>query len=444
MHGRLRRGSRPRLGRGAERRDGGPRLRPARGRCCDLLRVVRRHAAHRDRLLPRRNQSAHGTDKVNGIVNAHLATGRIGRPGMGPFSLTGQPNAMGGREVGGLANQLAAHMDFEPQAVERVARFWNAPRMAAPGAQGRRDVRGGRGPARQGALDHGDQPGCQPAECRPRARRPACLRLRRGVRLHTRYRYRDLRSRAPARGRLGEKDGTVTNSERRISRQGVSPAGRWGAARLVDHHGSRPVHGFRCGFSVHEAAKSSANMRPCPPSRTAARASSTSGASPGSRTRNTTRSSRSMARDSRGSGRDGAPPRRWPISDREWMRPLRCRPPGRAGPRRLGRAAPGPEHRAPARPMAHHDPHGPCPATRPTRRSPWSTSIRDAASKGIHAGDLVRIASRWGGAVVRARLAAACAARHSCRCIGVTGSPRTARPAGSPTPPWTPGPGSRN
>ena len=58
------------------------------------------------------NQSAQGTDKVNAIINCHLATGRIGRPGMGPFSLTGQPNAMGGREVGGLANQLAAHMNF--------------------------------------------------------------------------------------------------------------------------------------------------------------------------------------------------------------------------------------------------------------------------------------------------------------------------------------------
>src|ERR1700680_3903990 len=53
------------------------------------------------------NQSAQGTDKVNAIINCHLATGRIGKPGASPFSLTGQPNAMGGREVGGLANQLA-------------------------------------------------------------------------------------------------------------------------------------------------------------------------------------------------------------------------------------------------------------------------------------------------------------------------------------------------
>lgn len=77
------------------------------------------------------NQSSSGTDKVNSIINCHLATGRIGRPGMGPFSLTGQPNAMGGREVGGLANQLAAHMDFDdPGNIERVRHFWDAPRMA--------------------------------------------------------------------------------------------------------------------------------------------------------------------------------------------------------------------------------------------------------------------------------------------------------------------------
>jgi assimilatory nitrate reductase catalytic subunit len=71
------------------------------------------------------NQSAHGSDKVNAIINCHLATGRIGQPGMGPFSVTGQPNAMGGREVGGLANQLAAHLDFAPEDVERVRRFWH-------------------------------------------------------------------------------------------------------------------------------------------------------------------------------------------------------------------------------------------------------------------------------------------------------------------------------
>src|SRR5690606_40385434 len=78
------------------------------------------------------NQSSSGTDKVNAILNVHLASGRIGREGAGPFSITGQPTAMGGREVGALANQLAAHMDFSPDHVERVARFWRAPHIATP------------------------------------------------------------------------------------------------------------------------------------------------------------------------------------------------------------------------------------------------------------------------------------------------------------------------
>ena len=76
------------------------------------------------------NQSSAGTDKVNAIINCHLYTGRIGWPGMGPFSFTGQPNAMGGREVGGLANMLAAHMGFDAICIDRVRRFWNAPAMA--------------------------------------------------------------------------------------------------------------------------------------------------------------------------------------------------------------------------------------------------------------------------------------------------------------------------
>ncbi len=60
------------------------------------------------------NQSSHvGADKANSITNCHLLTGKIGKLGAAPFSMTGQPNAMGGREVGGLANMLAAHMDLD-------------------------------------------------------------------------------------------------------------------------------------------------------------------------------------------------------------------------------------------------------------------------------------------------------------------------------------------
>tara|TARA_R110001583_G_scaffold41891_1_gene133133 strand:- start:27862 stop:30516 length:2655 start_codon:yes stop_codon:yes gene_type:complete len=71
------------------------------------------------------NQSSSGTDKSNSIINCHLATGRIGKPAMGPFSITGQPNAMGGREVGGLSNQLAAHMDIDnAMHHDLLSRFW--------------------------------------------------------------------------------------------------------------------------------------------------------------------------------------------------------------------------------------------------------------------------------------------------------------------------------
>src|SRR5579863_2219584 len=75
------------------------------------------------------NQSVGGTDKGNAIINLHLATGRINRPGAGPFSITGQPNAMGGREVGGLANTLACHLGFSEGERADVAGFWQAERM---------------------------------------------------------------------------------------------------------------------------------------------------------------------------------------------------------------------------------------------------------------------------------------------------------------------------
>lgn len=76
------------------------------------------------------NQSTTGTDQVNAILNLHLATRRIGKPGAAPFSITGQPNAMGGREVGRLASTLAAHMDFAPENRARVQRFWASPSIA--------------------------------------------------------------------------------------------------------------------------------------------------------------------------------------------------------------------------------------------------------------------------------------------------------------------------
>jgi len=167
------------------------------------------------------NQSAQGTDKVNAIINCHLATNRIGRPGMGPFSLTGQPNAMGGREVGGLANQLAAHMGFDAESVDRVQRFWNAPNMATQEGLKAVDLFDAIAAGRVKALW---VMATNPAVSLPRAdaMRTALAKLDLfvvsevvasndtvGARPHVLF---------PVTA-WGEKDGTVTNSERRISRQ---------------------------------------------------------------------------------------------------------------------------------------------------------------------------------------------------------------------------------
>lgn len=76
------------------------------------------------------NQSQYGADKGNAIINAHLATGKLGYQGAGPFSITGQPNAMGGREVGGLANQLAVHRGFDQESIKLVSEFWQTDNLA--------------------------------------------------------------------------------------------------------------------------------------------------------------------------------------------------------------------------------------------------------------------------------------------------------------------------
>jgi assimilatory nitrate reductase catalytic subunit len=71
------------------------------------------------------NQSSCGTDKNAALINLHLATGQIGKPGAAPLSLTGQPNAMGGREVGGMAHLLSAHRSLDnPEHRAEVARLW--------------------------------------------------------------------------------------------------------------------------------------------------------------------------------------------------------------------------------------------------------------------------------------------------------------------------------
>ena len=76
------------------------------------------------------NQSSQGVDKCLALINIHLLTGKIFKKGNGPFSLTGQPNAMGGREVGALSTMLAVHLDFEKDAIEQVSQFWNTQNLA--------------------------------------------------------------------------------------------------------------------------------------------------------------------------------------------------------------------------------------------------------------------------------------------------------------------------
>ncbi|MBB3612451.1 nitrate reductase [Rhizobium sp. BK602] len=173
------------------------------------------------------NQSSSGTDKVNAILNCHLATGRIGRPGMGPFSLTGQPNAMGGREVGGLANMLAAHMAIESGSDrERVRRFWNAPTIAErPGLKAVdmfRAVADGRIKALWIMATNPvvSMPDADAVE----AAIKACPFVVVSDMLLETDTTRHAHVLLPSLG-WGEKDGTVTNSERRISRQrGFLPA----------------------------------------------------------------------------------------------------------------------------------------------------------------------------------------------------------------------------
>jgi assimilatory nitrate reductase catalytic subunit len=167
------------------------------------------------------NQSAQGTDKVNAIINIHLATGRIGRPGMGPFSLTGQPNAMGGREVGGLANQLAAHMGFSAAEIDRVRRFWNAPCMATTEGLKAVDMFEA---VERGTIKALWVMATNPAVSLPRAgaARAALKKLDLFV-VSENVRSNDTIEAGPQvllpAAAWGEKDGTVTNSERRISRQ---------------------------------------------------------------------------------------------------------------------------------------------------------------------------------------------------------------------------------
>jgi assimilatory nitrate reductase catalytic subunit len=173
------------------------------------------------------NQSISGSDKVNAILNCHLATGRIGKPGCGPFSVTGQPNAMGGREVGGLANMLACHLDLEnPDHRTAVRTFWQVPSVPeAPGLKAVDMFRAvGDGRIKALWIIHTNPAVSMPESATVRAAIASCpFTVVSDITARTdTARLADVLLPATA---WAEKDGTVTNSDRTISRQrSVLPA----------------------------------------------------------------------------------------------------------------------------------------------------------------------------------------------------------------------------
>src|SRR5512138_2786707 len=204
------------------------------------------------------NQSSSGTDKVNSIINCHLLTGRIGRPGMGPFSVTGQPNAMGGREVGGLANVLAAHMDIgDAQHRATVQKFWGSPTIASEPGLKAVDL--------FNAIHAGTVKAVWIMATNPVVSLPDADKVRAALERCELVVVSDCVSNTdtnavahvllPAAA-WGEKEGTVTNSERRISRQRafMPPPGEarpdwWIVCEVAKRMGFREGFDFR---SAHE------------------------------------------------------------------------------------------------------------------------------------------------------------------------------------------------
>ena len=166
------------------------------------------------------NQSSSGTAKNAALINLHLATGQIGKPGAGPFSLTGQPNAMGGREVGGMANLLSAHRDLaNPVHRAEVAALWGVPEV--PATPGKTAVEmfqaaaDGEIKALWIACTNPAQSMPDQATVRRALERAEFVVVQEAFASTATCRFADLLLPATT---WGEKEGTVTNSERRISR----------------------------------------------------------------------------------------------------------------------------------------------------------------------------------------------------------------------------------
>ena len=187
------------------------------------------------------NQSSHGTDKNLALINLHLATQQIGRAGAGPFSLTGQPNAMGGREVGGMATMLAAHRDYgNAQHRADVAAYWQLPPERISDQPGLAAV------DMFAAIERGDIKAVYIACTNPAHSMPNLQQVHAALRKAELVVVQDCFDNtetlafadvALSATGWGEKEGSVTNSERRISRvRAAIPArgqarGDWQIAR---------------------------------------------------------------------------------------------------------------------------------------------------------------------------------------------------------------------
>ncbi|WP_260955050.1 nitrate reductase [Pseudomonas citri] len=165
------------------------------------------------------NQSTAGSAKNSALINLHLATGQIGRPGAGPFSLTGQPNAMGGRETGSLSNLLPGHREAaNPEHRAEVARYWGVEQLPATTGLSAielfEQVREGKIKALWIACTNPAQ--SMPDQQLVRAALQACpfVVLQEAFRTTETAAFADLLLPAAS---WGEKEGSVTNSERRIS-----------------------------------------------------------------------------------------------------------------------------------------------------------------------------------------------------------------------------------
>lgn len=166
------------------------------------------------------NQSIHGSNKNAALINLHLASGQIGKKGAGPFSLTGQPNAMGGREVGGMANLLSGHRDLaNPEHRDEVAKLWGV--ASVPAGVGKTAIEMFDG-VKDGSIKAIWIACTNPAHSMPDLNKViSALNMAELVVVQDAYRHTDTSAYAdvllPATT-WGEKEGTVTNSERRITR----------------------------------------------------------------------------------------------------------------------------------------------------------------------------------------------------------------------------------